>query len=211
MLVTDRRRCGSKGLRACIEAAVRAGVDAVQLREKDLPARELYALALEVRALTSGRCAMIVNERLDVALASGADGVHLPENGLPAAAARELCPPGFLVGCSVHSAEAAASAQAAGASYIELGTIFETASKPGLTPAGLDLVRSATAGLKIPCIAIGGIDSGNAASVLEAGASGVAVVAAILQAADIDGAVRDLRHALVTPFLPSATALESGT
>jgi len=197
MLVTDRHRCGPAGLSATVAAAVAAGIDALQLREKDLEAEDLYRLAVELRARTAGRCAFIVNGRLDIAMAADADGVHLPERGLPLEAVRRICPPRFLAGRSVHSPEGAAAAQAAGASYIQLGTIFSTDSKPGLEPAGPALVRVACAGLEIPCLAVGGVDAGNAGQVLAAGASGVAVVSAILQAEDVAAAVRTLRRALI--------------
>lgn len=203
MLVTDRHRCSPHPLLEAIELAVAAGVDAVQLREKDLEAGQLYALAVDCRRMTFGRCAFLVNNRLDVALAAGADGVHLPERCLPLEAARRLVPPGFLIGRSVHSAAGAREAEAAGADYVQLGTIFETESKPGLEPAGLDVVRDATASLGIPCLTVGGIDVMNAGLVLAAGAAGVAVVSAILRADDIARAVNSLRHALaVTPVVP---------
>jgi thiamine-phosphate pyrophosphorylase len=196
MLITDRERCRPGGLLHAIEAAVAAGVDAVQLREKDVEASAVYDLALVVRDLIRGRCPLIVNSRLDVALAVGADGVHLPEAGFPIAAARALCPPGYLIGKSVHSVAAAVEAQAQGASYVQLGTIFETTSKPGVHPAGLLLVSAAAAKLNIPCIAVGGLNADNAGEVLAAGASGVAVVSAILLADDVEVAVRELRVAM---------------
>ncbi len=199
MLITDRQRRRPLPLLQAVDAAVAAGVDAVQLREKDLSARELYALAVELRRMTAGRCLLIVNSRMDVALAARADGVHLPEDGLPVRAVAALAPPGFLVGRSVHSVKDASAAANAGASYVQLGTIFETESKPGQAPAGLDLVRHATASLSVPCIAVGGIDAGNAAEVIAAGAQGVAVVGAILQAAVVGAAVAGLRAAIGAP------------
>jgi thiamine-phosphate pyrophosphorylase len=196
MLVTDRHRCRPGGLLDAVEAAVAAGVDAVQLREKDLDAAALYDLSVTLRDLTRGRCPLIVNSRLDVALAAGADGVHLPESGLPIAAARRICPRGFLLGRSVHSLAGAMTAEGEGASYIQLGTIFETTSKPGVEPAGLALVRSTASVLSIPCLAVGGIDARNAGEVITAGATGVAVVSAILLADDINVAMQGLRAAL---------------
>ena len=198
MLVTDRNRCRPSGLIDAIEFAVAAGVDVVQLREKDLDASALYDLALTLRDLTRGRCLLIVNSSLDVALAAGADGVHLPETGLQVAAARLIAPPGFLVGKSVHSLASALQAQQDGASYVQLGTIFTTASKPGLAPSGLALVRAVTASLDIPCLAVGGIDAGNAGEAIEAGAAGIAVVSAILMAADVHLAVEELRAVVAT-------------
>lgn len=196
MLVTDRYRCGPYPLLEAVEAAVAAGIDAVQLREKDLENDALYRLALDMRRLTRGRCLLIINNQIDVALAVEADGVHLPENGLPVEVALRLAPAGFLIGRSVHSASGAWVAEAAGASYVQLGTIFETASKPGLEPSGLQLVRSATAGLTIPCLAVGGVDAENAGSVIAAGAQGVAVVSAILQVQDVAASVAGIRAAM---------------
>jgi thiamine-phosphate diphosphorylase len=182
-----------------IDLAVRAGIDAVQLREKDLPDRDLYELALDIQQTLDGRCPLIINSRLDVALAIGAQGVHLPENGLPLAASRSVAQPGFLFGRSVHSPEGAINAQTEGGGYVQLGTIFETESKPGLRPSGLELVRQATEALTIPCLAVGGIDDSNAGSVIAAGASGVAVVSYLLRAEDVGDAVRRLRRAMTSP------------
>jgi thiamine-phosphate pyrophosphorylase len=196
MLVTDRQRCRLYSLLEAVDAAVSAGIDAVQLREKDLASNALYELALELRRITPRRCLLIVNTRLDVALASGADGVHLPEDGLPVEAAVRLAPQGFLVGRSVHSADGARTAESNGATYVQLGTIFATESKPGLAPSGLELVQAATDGLRIPCLAVGGVDASNAGPVVDAGAQGVAVVSAILQAEDVAAAVAGLRSAM---------------
>jgi thiamine-phosphate pyrophosphorylase len=196
MLVTDRRRCAGRPLVELVRRAVAAGVDAVQLREKDLPDDELWDLAVALRRVTAARCPLLINSRLDVALAAGADGVHLPERGLPIAAVRRLAPRGFLIGRSVHSAEGARRAEVEGADYVLLGTIFATESKPDKEPDGLGLVRQATAGLGIPCLAVGGIVPANAASVLEAGAQGVAAVSAILGAVDVEAAVLALRRHL---------------
>jgi len=196
MLVTDRHRSGPHPLLEAVELAVASGVDAVQLREKDLEAEELYELAIQCRHLTAGLCGLLINSRLDVALAAGADGVHLPERGLPTGAARRLAPAGFVIGRSVHSVSGAREAEAAGADYVQLGTIFETESKVGLEPAGLGLVAATTGAISTPCLAVGGIDARNAGSVIAAGAQGIAVVSAILRADDVVGAVKALRQAL---------------
>lgn len=195
MVITDRHRCRMPLIQA-IHQAVEAGVDAVQLREKDLDATELYQLGLRLREITKGRCLLLVNDRIDVALAVAADGIHLPERGLPIESARRLTPVGFLIGRSVHSTIAAQQAEASGADYVELGTIFPTASKPGAPPAGVSAIRAATGVLRIPCLAIGGIDSSNSCDALRAGASGVAVVGGILGAPDIRTAVQELRETL---------------
>ena len=195
MVITDRHRSRLPLIQA-IDQAVGAGVDAIQLREKDLDAAELYRLGLRLREITKGRCLLLVNDRLDIALAVEADGIHLPERGLPIESARRLTANGFLIGRSVHSTIAAQQAEATGADYVELGTIFATASKPGAPPAGVGVVQAATGVLRIPCLAIGGIDSSNTCDVVRAGASGVAVVGSILGARDIPTAVKELRETL---------------
>lgn len=196
MLVTDRHRTHPLPLLESVKQAVMAGVDCVQLREKDLDTDQLRDLAIGLRQITRGRCLLIVNSSLDVAATSEADGLHLPENGIAVATVRRSAPEDFLVGKSAHSASAAFDAQRDGASYVELGTVFATDSKPGMQPAGLDLVRRATRDLHIPCLAIGGIHARNAGSVLAAGADGIAVVSAILQADNIAVAVAELRRAM---------------
>ncbi|HEY8491726.1 MAG TPA: thiamine phosphate synthase [Dehalococcoidia bacterium] len=194
-LVTDRTL--APDLPAAVERAVRGGVDLVQLRERDLPAGDLLRLARELRAITRGRALLVVNDRLDVALAAGADGVHLPEAGLPVPAARRLAPDGFLVGRSVHDAEGAARAAREGADYLVVGTVFPSRSHPGGGAAGPGLLgRVRAAAGPLPLLGIGGIDAGNAAAVLAAGADGVAVVSAVLAAADPEAAARALRAAL---------------
>ncbi|MGI8553008.1 MAG: thiamine phosphate synthase [Dehalococcoidia bacterium] len=204
MLITDRARSRFP-IEEAVRRAVAAGVDAVQLREKAMEDGPLYQLATKLRRLTGGHCPLIVNGRLDIALAAGADGVHLPECGLPLEAARRLAPPGFLIGRSVHSTAAARAAEAEGAGYVQLGTIFATESKLGKEPDGLALVRNATSKLAIPCLAVGGITAANAHSVIAAGAQGVAVIGAILQQEEIETAVRLLRQAVVEPSLTSDT------
>jgi thiamine-phosphate pyrophosphorylase len=196
MLITDRRRCGHRSLLEAVALAVDAGIDALQVREKDLEANELYELTLQFRKLTAGRCLLIINSRMDVALAAEADGVHLPENGLPVSAARSIAPTGFLVGRSVHSVSGALAAERSGAAYVQLGTIFATESKPGVEPSGSALVREAAHVLTIPCIPVGGVNEFNASQLMSVGAAGVAVVAAILQAEDIAGHVAKLRQAV---------------
>ena len=136
-LVTDRARAASGDLVDTARAAVEGGVGMIQLREKDLPASELLSLARELRSVTEGRALLIVNDRVDVALLSGADGVQLGEKGLDAASARRLVGPDMLIGRSVHSVEGAAEAEADGADFLVLGTIFESlASRSGHGRAG---------------------------------------------------------------------------
>lgn len=195
-LVTDRARCRNRPLEEIVSQAVDGGVNLVQLREKDLAGGELYELALRLREVVRGRALLIVNERVDVALACGADGVHLPERGLPAAVVRPLVGEGLLIGRSVHSAEGAAEAEREGADFVQVGTIFATGSKPGVESAGLGLVSAARSALTLPVIAIGGIDAHNAAGVMKTGADGVAVISALMDAEDPAAAARELWDAV---------------
>lgn len=180
-LVTDRHACGDRALVEVVAEAARGGLGAVQLREKELPGGPLLAAARALSRVLPGT-PLLINERVDVALAAGAAGVHLPGAGLPVAVARGLLPPEALVGRSVHSVEEARLAEAEGADYVVLGTIFATASKPGREPGGLPLVRAVTGAVGVPTIAIGGIDERNLAATIGAGAWGVAVMSAILGA-----------------------------
>jgi thiamine-phosphate pyrophosphorylase len=195
-LVTDRQRLGESSLEAVVEEAVKGGVNVVQLREKDLPAGELLALANRVRAATRGRALLVINDRLDVAVAAGADGVHLPENGLPEAVARRLLGRHAVIGRSVHSKEAAVEAEQAGADYVQIGTIYATQSKPDLKPSGSKLVREVAAAVAVPVLAVGGVSPENAAEVIDAGASGASVISAILGAEDHQAASRQLVEAM---------------
>jgi thiamine-phosphate pyrophosphorylase len=191
-LVTDRRRLGEASLEDVVAQAVKGGVNLVQLREKDLPTGELLDLAMRLREVTRGHAILIINDRLDVAMAAGADGVHLPENGLPVGIARWLLGQHTLIGRSVHSKEAAIEAEQAGADYVQLGTIYTTESKPDAKPAGVDLVRKVSAAVAIPVLAVGGVRAENAAKVIEAGAFGASVISAIEAAADPEAAARQL-------------------
>ncbi len=173
--------------------AVEGGVNVVQLREKDLPTGDLYDLAATLHAVLRGRALLLVNDRLDIALTVGADGVHLPEHSLPGTKIRDVAGEACVVGRAVHSVEAAVTAEDDGADYVQVGTIYETGSKPGVVPAGLGLVTAVRDAIGIPVVAVGGIDATNAADVIAAGADGVAVIGAIMDADDPAGASRELR------------------
>jgi thiamine-phosphate pyrophosphorylase len=195
MLVTDRRLCGgTDGLVAAIEAAVQGRVDAVQLREKDLPREELLSLARRLRQATLGQAQalLLVNGPLDVALAAEADGIHLPEAAPPA----QRPPNGFLVGRSVHSLDAARRAEAEGVDYLVAGPVYETRSHPGREPAGLALIEEISRGVRLPALAIGGVSADRVEEVVRAGASGIAVISAVLAQPDIGAAAGELRWAL---------------
>lgn len=195
-LVTDRKLCQDRSLEEKVEQAVSGGVNMVQLRERDLLTADLYNLATRLREATKGKALLAINDRVDLALAVGADAVHLPEKGLPVKVARRLAGRRMLVGRSVHSVEGAVEAEADGADYLTAGTIFETGSHPGETPAGAGLVESIKARVSIPILAIGGINTGNMVEVIRAGADGVAVISAVLGAPDPEASAKRLIEAM---------------
>ncbi|MBI2370845.1 MAG: thiamine phosphate synthase [Deltaproteobacteria bacterium] len=197
-LVTDRQQTQGRLLPDVVREAVQAGVPAVQLRERGLEARELLGLATTLRAITRQAGALLlINDRLDVALACGADGVHLPQDGIPPREARHLLGPDRLIGVSTHSLAEARRAEAGGADFIVLGPIYATPSKLSYgPPRGLEVLRVVTEQVRLPVLAIGGIKAGNVAEVLGAGAAGVALISAIIAATDVPAAARALRQAL---------------
>jgi thiamine-phosphate pyrophosphorylase len=184
-LVTDRRRLAAAGAafsvaRACLVAQIRyavdAGIDLIQVRERDLETGELAALVTELLAVTRATpTRIVVNDRIDVALACGADGVHLRGDSIPIAAARRLAPPGFLIGRSVHGVDEAVAA--AGADYLIAGTVFASASKPAQTQwLGIEGLRSIATAVDLPVLAIGGIAGDRIGDVAQAGAAGLAAI-----------------------------------
>ncbi len=190
MLVTDRTLCPD--LPAAVDRALYAGVDVLQLREKDLPEGDLLPLARDCRRISAGRTLFLVNGSLDIALAVGADGVHLPQ----AAPLIERPRPDFLLGRSVHSLDEALAAATQGLDYLIAGPIYETRSHPAAAPAGLRLIEAVARAANLPVLAIGGITAANAGEAIAAGAGGVAVISAVLASPDPRVAARDLRRAL---------------
>ncbi len=165
-----------------LDQALAGGADVVQLRKKSWEKGPLLELAVQVRRLTREANALfIVNDHLDVAMAADADGIHLGQEDLPLAVARRFWP-GRIVGRSTHSVVQALAAEGEGADYVAIGPLFATTTKPGRTPVGLAMVRDIAPRLKIPFVAIGGIDERNADQVLQAGARALAVVRAIYDA-----------------------------
>ena len=193
-LVTDSALCGARGILAVVEAAVRGGVTCVQLREKSLDTRAFVerARALKAWLLPLG-VPLLINDRVDVALACGADGVHVGQNDMTPEDVRRLMP-GGLIGLSVESLAQLAAAERAPVDYYGISPVFATRSKHDAAPAlGLDGLRAIRAGTRRPLVAIGGIDAGNAADVMAAGADGLAVVSALCSTADPEAAARELR------------------
>jgi thiamine-phosphate pyrophosphorylase len=186
-LITDRKQLAAEQtLLSATEAALRGGIRAVQLREKDLTAADLLPLALEMRSLTNDYAALLmINDRVDVALACRADGVHLGGHSLPVDAARSLLGPDRLVGVSTHSRCEIERAATLGADFATFGPVYPTRSKAAFGPAkGLDALRAACLDPPLPVFALGGIKPDNQLEVLQAGASGIALISAILSDPD---------------------------
>lgn len=175
---------------------VRPWVDQVHLRWKSRTAREMYRLGsrlLERGLLSSGQ--LVVHDRLDVAMALGC-GIHLPEAGLPVDRVREIVGCRHRVGVSVHSVRAAEQAAALGADYLMFGHVFSTPSKPGIPPKGLELLSRVVRAVKVPVLAIGGINAERIPRVMETGCAGVAVLSALMDSPNPEGAARRMRARL---------------
>jgi thiamine-phosphate pyrophosphorylase len=196
--ITDRHALAPAPLLPRVLEAIQTGIDLVQIREKDLPTRPLLDLVKAAVEAARGRpTRIVVNDRLDVALACGAHGVHLGSQSLPAQAARAVCDQvarDFLVGVSCHSLADARAAESAGASYIVLGPVFETPSKLGYgPPLGLAQLGDAARQVKIPVLALGGVTVERVKACLEAGAAGIAGISIFQQCESVAERVRELR------------------
>jgi thiamine-phosphate pyrophosphorylase len=194
--VTDQKQLISSALHGAIGRAINAGVDWVQIREKDLPVRDLLSITqTAVEHASRAKTRVIVNDRLDVALAANASGVHLGGSSMPAAAARRMVSPEFLVGVSCHSLDDALAAEAAGANYVLLGPIFQTPSKLQYgPPLGIAKLAEVTGRVKVPVFALGGITVECASLCVANGAAGIAGIRIFQDAEDLEGVVRSLRN-----------------
>jgi len=179
---------------ALAEALLAGGARCLQLRWKPAPPRDVLEAARAIRLLAHAAGALfLVNDRPDLAILAAADGVHLGQDDLPLAAARRVLGPGRVVGLSTHDPDQARRAADAGADYVAVGPVYATTSKANaLAPRGLDLVRAARAVVPCPLVAIGGIDATSAPDVIAAGADAVAMIGALVRAADPAAAVRDV-------------------
>ena len=196
-VVTDRQQTAGRALEEVIAAAARGGAGAIQLREKDLSARDLYALGARLQAaLSPYGVPLLINDRLDVALALDAAGVHLAGHSLPTAVARRVLGPDKLLGVSTHSVAEAHRAAEDGADFVAFGPVFTTPSKVAYgPPQGLQHLTAVVRAVHIPVIAIGGIDHTNLSQVVQAGAYGVAMIRAVLAAPEPYQATQQLRTA----------------
>lgn len=173
-----------------VEDALKAGIKAVQLREKDLPIRDLLVLAYRMRELTSRYNAkLFINDRVDVAMCAGADGVHLGQSGIPVHAVRKIVGKGLLIGASTHSIEEALTAEKEGADFITFGPVYATPSKLKYgQPVGISPLRDVSRRLSVPVFGIGGIRQDRVKEVLDTGAHGISVISGIFGGADVRGA-----------------------
>ncbi len=194
-LVTDQRLSGGRPLVDVVAAALRGGVTAVQLREKTASTRAFIEQALALREVIKRSGArMIINDRLDVAQAAGADGVHLGRTDMPLTMARAIVGPSMIIGVSAESVADAMAAEKDGADYAGVSPVFSTATKTDTAPPlGFEGLRNIRRRVRLPLVGIGGLDASNAAEVIRNGGDGVAVVSAIMAADDPEKAARELR------------------
>jgi thiamine-phosphate pyrophosphorylase len=193
-LITGRAETLGRNLEFVVEEALRGGVRAVQLREKDLSSKELYETAYELRRLTSRYGAkLFINDRIDVALAVDADGVHIGTGSLPIYKVRRLLGERKLIGVSCHNQVQAITAQEMGADFVTFGPVYFTQSKAAYgDPLGLGLLRTITEMLQIPVFALGGVNQQNCTEVLSCGVRGIALISAVMSAPEPREAVKGL-------------------
>lgn len=198
LLISDRHQTGGRSLTSVLRAAINGGAPAIQLRERDLMTGELLGLTRELQSIMRPYAVpLIMNDRIDLVLALGLDGVHLRANSLPLCMARQLVGTGRLVGISTHSIEEVRQANQDGADYVVFGPIFETVTKRRFgAPLGLEALADACRRSTIPVFAIGGVTSARVHDVRRAGAHGVAVIGAVLARDDVAAATGELLAAL---------------
>ena len=195
--VTDRRALpAGVTLAQAVEAALDGGVTCLQLREKEASAGEILALARTLLPLCRARrVPLLINDRVDIALAAGADGVHLGQDDLPLPEARALLGPDRILGATAHTVEEALRAQAEGADYLGVGAMFPTGTKTNTIPTSADTLKAICAAVSIPVVAIGGVTAQNLPTLAGTGIAGAAVVSAIFSQSDLTAAARALRAA----------------
>ncbi|HLF85849.1 MAG TPA: thiamine phosphate synthase [Nitrospiria bacterium] len=192
-LITDQTKTGGRYLKDIIAEALRGGIRGVQLREKDLPTRELLSLAAELREITRKAGArLLINGRIDICLAVEADGVHIGTNSIPADIARGILGSDKVIGVSAHSLSEALMAQSQGADFITLGPIYHTESKAAYgAPLGIEMIKKVRGEIDIPIFAIGGLRVDNIGPLIEAGAFGIAMISSVMSARDIKDAAME--------------------
>lgn len=193
-LITDRKQTERNNIVKALRKALDGGVKAVQLREKDLDTRELLKLAYKMRELTDKYDSkLFINDRFDIALAVGADGVHLTQAGVPVDAVRKTVKKELMIGVSTHSLREAKEAEKGGADFITFGPVYRTPSKIKYgVPVGVDALKEVSSKMKIPVFALGGVTKSRIADVKKAGAFGVSMISEILRADDIKRKAREV-------------------
>lgn len=188
--------------------AIRGGADVIQFRQKDGATNQMIDTARQLKAVCAGAGVdLIINDRIDVAMAIDADGVHLGQDDFPINKARRMLGPGMIIGGSADSLEEALQCQAEGADYVGFGPVFSTTSKDDAGPvAGLAALARVAAELRIPVVAIGGVNAGNAAQIMAAGAHGLAVISAVCCQLDPEAATAQLLRAMGLAAAPAAAA-----
>ena len=194
-VITDEAIAGGLSHAEIAQRAIAGGADVIQLRDKTCGCPELCRVGRVLRAITKKTGTLfIVNDRLDVALSCGADGVHLGQDDMRAGIARQIAPPGFIIGVSVGSVDEAVKAEQEGADYIAISPVFSTASKTDAGSGhGPGLIREIRQHVSVPVIAIGGVNRDNVNDIIRAGADGVAVISAVVGSPDITKAARELK------------------
>lgn len=192
-VVTDEGLSRGKTHAEIAREAVAGGADVIQLRDKDMDSASLYAAALEIAEICKGKALFFVNDRLDIALAAGADGVHVGQSDLPADVVRKIVPKEFLIGVSVGSVDEAKKAVADGADYVAVSPVFSTASKSDAGDGhGLDTAKAICDSVSVPVVGIGGLNKENIAEVIRAGIDGIAVISAVVSQEDISASAAEL-------------------
>ncbi|KAE9631352.1 thiamine phosphate synthase [Defluviitalea raffinosedens] len=194
-LVTDRDILAGRNLESAVEEAIQGGVTLVQLREKDITSLEFYNMALRIKRITSQyNIPLIINDRLDIALAVDAEGVHLGQRDIPCVIARKIIGENKIVGVSASTLEEAKKAEKDGADYIGVGAVFPTSTKQDARDVSVDLLKEIKQSVAIPVVAIGGINEDNVSLLKDTNIDGIAVVSAILGKKDIKSAAFCLRN-----------------
>lgn len=192
-LCTDRRLMTSPTIEASVESALRGGTTVIQLREKDCSSREFYELGLRVKKITERYNApLIINDRVDIALAVGAAGVHVGQGDLPCKVVREIVGPDMIVGVSAATLEEAVRAEQDGADYLGVGAMYATATKTDTRPVSMEELLKIRAAVKIPIVVIGGINKQTLGNFKGTGVDGLAVVSAIVAQPNPEAAAREL-------------------
>lgn len=195
-LVTDRRLMSCPTIEDSVRLAIDGGASVVQLREKDCSSREFYGLAVRVKKITEPRnVPLIINDRIDIALAANADGVHLGQSDIPCREARKILGADKIIGVSAALPEEAAQAQADGADYLGVGAVFSTSTKTNTRPVTPGIIKQIRAAVTIPFVVIGGINFENIRQLYGLGINGAAAVSAVVSQPDIKTAARKMREA----------------